>query len=384
MSWAQTLTWNFFYSNRNTGSPRSRAHQLPPNSATQLQRDEKVAVMDQSMSPRGPQIPQIIASRPPGLSINLPPEISARLFQIYFNYVHPLWPILYKPMYASLDYVNPTIMMAPALVAAIFAVASGVEKQQALATNTIIQKYPEPRSFAEEAIDLLLQGTRGTTEPGLSGFSTIEPSILSCQVLTLLSLQHHGAADYSRAGVLCGLASTMAIELKLHRPDITGDSNSRETRSRLWWNLFILEKNIAFELGRPVLLRVEETDCPYPSVSEADEFELMSVFARDQGSPEQARSTSIKLRTISGLHTTIDLSLIIERLCREVYGLTSRKRIRVNDGYAEGTRNEIWRSLKDWERDIEASALQLDLSENLTSVPATITNYVVSSTFSVL
>jgi hypothetical protein len=37
---------------------------------------------------------------------------------------------------------------------------------------------------------------------------------------------------------------------------------------------------MSFEMGRPVVLRSEETDCPYPSVSEADEFELIPPIDR--------------------------------------------------------------------------------------------------------
>jgi hypothetical protein len=40
---------------------------------------------------------------------------------------------------------------------------------------------------------------------------------------------------------------------------------------------------------------------------------------------------------------------------------------------------DLWYALKEWEREMEASPLRLDLSKDLTSVPAAITNYVVSS-----
>ena len=79
-----------------------------------------------------------------------------------------------------------------------------------------------------------------------------------------------------------------------------------------------------------VLLRAEETDTPYPSVSEADEFELMSTQAGNQQASGQFRNTSIKLRTLSGLHSTIELSKIFERVAREIYGIVARRTIREN------------------------------------------------------
>jgi hypothetical protein len=267
-------------------------------------------------------------------------------------------------------------MMPPALVAAIFSIASCVDRPQQYATNTIVQRYPEPFQFFEEALDLIQQG-KESEKPQL--LNALAPSITNCQVLTILSLQQHGVAEYSRAAILCGLASAMAIEMRLHRPYESNDPIQSEVHSRLWWNLYILEKMSSTEMGRPVMLRYEETDCPYPSVSEADEFELMSTQAGNQGLSGQIRNTAIKLRTLSGLHSTIRLSIILEKISREIYGLSSRKVIRDNQASGEAKRMDLWYALKEWEREMEESPLRLDLSKDLTSVPAAITNYVVSS-----
>jgi len=218
---------------------------------------------------------------------------------------------------------------------------------------------------------LQVSGEGGTQQFG----NVLTPSITNCQVLTILSLQQHGTAEYSRAGVLCGLASAMAIEMRLHRALESNDPIKGEVHSRLWWNLYVLEKMISCEMGRPVLLRREETDCPYPSADEADEFELMSMnFGRG---PAPFLNTPIKLRSISGLHTTIQLSFIMERIAREIYGVAARKRIREDQAVGEAKRQELQYVLQDWEREMDASPLRLDLSKSLTSVPASVTNYVV-------
>lgn len=289
----------------------------------------------------------------------------------YFNCIHPLWPLLYKPLYASLDYASPTDAIPPALVAAIFAIASCVDRSQP-ATNSIVQKYPEPSQFFEEALDLLQLGSDGNIQ---QLGNVLTPSITNCQVLTILSLQQHGTAEYSRAAILCGLASAMAIEMRLHRAWEGDNPIKGEVQSRLWWNLYVLEKMISCEMGRPVLLRREETDCLYPSANEADEFELMSTnFGRGSA---QSLDQSIKLRSISGLHTTIQLSFIMERIAREIYGINARKRIRADQAAGEAKRQELSCILQAWEEDMDASALRLD-RQNFNSVPASVTNYVVS------
>jgi len=111
-------------------------------------------------------------------------------------------------------------------------------------------------------------------------------------------------------------------------------------------------------------------------VSESDEFELMSP--QPQMSAGQSRNSSIKMQTISALHTTISLSLILERVYRQVYGIAARKAIREDQIAGERLRLQLWLELQNWEKDINASSLRLDLSDELTSVPPTITNNVVS------
>ncbi|KAH6711870.1 fungal-specific transcription factor domain-containing protein [Leptodontidium sp. MPI-SDFR-AT-0119] len=318
-----------------------------------------------------------IPPRPAPSSVrNVSTELSSRLLQTYFNCLHPLWPMLYKPLYTSMDYGSPTDIMHPALVAAIFCIASCVDRPMQHAPNTIVQKYPEPGQFLQEALDILQQGSDGNKEPQM--INALSPSITACQVLTILCLQQHGVAEYAQAAVFCSLAAGMAIDLRLHRQDESDDPIQVEVKSRLWWNLYVLDKMISSDMGKPVLLRAEETDCRYPSVSEADEFELMSAQAGGQHNSGQFRNTSIKLRTLSGLHSTIELSKIFERVSREIYGIVARKAIRENQAAGQAKRMELWAVLQEWEREMEASPLRLDLSKDLTSVPAAVTNYVIN------
>jgi len=176
-----------------------------------------------------------------------------------------MWPLLYKPLWTSLDYTWPSQRIPAPLVLAIFAIASCVDNAQSSAANTQEKRNcPEPKVFFEEALYVLQQGTGSdyTRQP----MNVFVPSITNCQVLVILALQQHGVAEYGRAAILGGLAAAMAIELRIHRAYEPNDPVEREVRSRLWWNLYILEKMMSGEMGRPVLLRSEETDNPWPSV----------------------------------------------------------------------------------------------------------------------
>ncbi|ESZ96994.1 hypothetical protein SBOR_2626 [Sclerotinia borealis F-4128] len=308
-------------------------------------------------------------------------EVSKRLFQTYFDCIHPLWPILYKPMYTSFDYTYPSPSIPNVLASAMFAIAACVDRHQPFRQafdDAHVTSAAEPHFYFEEALSLL-QRSNGSNDKTLKNAFT--PSIVNCQTLTILALQQHGVAEYSRAALFCGLASSMAIELRLHRPHESDDPQS-EIRYRLWWNLFILEKMISCEMGRPVMLRVEETDTPHPSTSEADEFELLPTTMKRQSTPNV--HTAGKMRTLSVLVTTIKLVVIMERLSREIYGLFSRRAIRDNRVFGETKRMEIWSAFQKWEESIEASPLRLDLSNNLTSVPGVVTNYVVMHSGTIL
>lgn len=264
-------------------------------------------------------------------------------------------------------------MMPSALVAAIFAIASCIDRPSQYTPNTIVQKYPTPEEFLDDALHALQAGADGREGQMINALT---PSITACQVLTILSLQQHGVAEFARAATLSSLASGMAIDLRLHRHSEADDAIQAEIKSRLWWNLYILDKLIANEMGKPIFLRTEDTDCPVPSAEEADEFELMYTKA-STATAHGARRLAIKLRTISGLHSTIALCKNIERIIREVYGVNVRKAIRDDQVAGEAKRMELWLILQEWERDMETSPLRLDLSKDLTSVPAAITNYVV-------
>jgi hypothetical protein len=113
---------------------------------------------------------------------------------------------------------------------------------------------------------------------------------------------------------------------------------------------------------------------PWPSTSESDEFELMTVPSKEESGQTRA-SMSVKLRTISALHTTISLSIIIEDVYRLIYGLSARKAIRENPVSGDRIRLDLWGRLIQWERDLPAP-LTLDL-EQLNSVPGTVTNVVI-------
>lgn len=242
-------------------------------------------------------------------------------------------------------------------------------------TSAILYQPGKTASEFVHAAILELQRDE-STPTGFSAISMFKPSITNCQVLTILALQQHGVAEFARAGILCSLAAAMAIELRLHRNIWTHDEVEKEVASRLWWNLFILDKMLASEMGRPIVLHADDSDAPYPSTSESDEFELFTLTSQRK-SIRQEGVPALKLRTLSSFHTTIDMTKLMEKIMRMVYSFGARELIRKDRAVGDNIRMSLSAEIEKWEQNVEASPLRLDLTKESMAPPAIVTNYVV-------
>lgn len=98
------------------------------------------------------------------------------------------------------------------------------------------------------------------------------PSIESTTALAFLSLRETGAGRPSQAAHYCWTACRMVMDLGLHRQaemaQIMGPSFTKmedEYRRRVYWSVYVIDKMMAVQLGRPPVLRDAESDCPLPS-----------------------------------------------------------------------------------------------------------------------
>lgn len=267
---------------------------------------------------------------------------SKRLLQAYFSFVHPTWPIIYKPLYDSVNHQTITGMLPRPVLYAMFAiVASSPLDPKASQDDT-----PSAAFFFEQAMQSMRNSADGqetSSDDSLDLFRSIRPSLEHCQVLTLLALQQHIHADSSRAYTLVNMAITMAIELRLDRVSVDKEgATSNQVKSRLWWALFVLEKTIASPLWRPFRLRTEDAGTPLPSVNESDEYELLQIRLPNNGGP-----VSTKAHTISGFHVAIQLAKIMDKMYQQIYSFTNRAKIREDPQTGEVFRLKLWEELQD-------------------------------------
>lgn len=312
------------------------------------------------------------------------PEHAVQLFERYFRHIHPIWPLLYKPIYDPIGYHGLAEYLPKSVSYAIFAIAICLHEETETARSTLTAGDGtltplldvSANHFFESALLELQSGKQGKKDMNM--LHALRPSIPHCQTLTILALQQHGVAEFPRASLLCNLAATMAIDLRLHRCCGPEGSVERQVGSRLWWNIYVLEKMMSFEMGRPMAWRFEEADAPFPSTEESDEFEL---FRPPKEGARDARHLAPlqKLQTLTAFHTTIDLCRLMERVSCEIYSLGARRMIKESPKSGDATRMRLWRDVQEWRLQRQNSALCLDLGRDGAMLPVVVTNHVVSA-----
>jgi hypothetical protein len=283
--------------------------------------------------------------------------VSQRLFSAYFANIHSIWPILYTPMYDCGNGNLQSDAFSSAVLYAVYAIAACVESTNDKSSAATDDKTPPPAVFFEAA--LLALKKKQSDQSHLSAvfhpLNFICPSIESCQTLAILALQQHGLGEASNAAMLCNTAAGMAIELRLNesRP-LDADYITTQTASRLWWNLYVLDKVLACGLGRPFMLHADDIAARYPSAAESDEFQLLQFRRASDG--EVIR---VKSHCISGFNLTIGICFILEDVLRATCSVTSKQRICKNFEAAEALRMSLWGRLQSCNDDLSRSAVGL-------------------------
>lgn len=274
-------------------------------------------------------------------------EENDRLFRYYWQGFHPFYPILYKPWFSGFARDELREMLEPSLLFAIYAIAACVVPGNALQSSA--------DTLGESAHKLNLERAQLFCQAAESRVfaKRLRPDIASIQTCWLLSLYSHGTGDLSRAWNFQNLASSMAVDMGLHRwpiyrPEIVQDRVQRETRIRVIWHCYIVDKLLCAEMGRPVGLRAKDIDVPLLSETEEDEFELWSDQTEMQSTAHQVATAAPwrRLHAPSCLNWGVHLFKIVERILDEVHSLR-RKALLRRQG-KEQVLAELDRQLTEW------------------------------------
>ncbi|CDZ98334.1 Zn(2)-C6 fungal-type DNA-binding domain [Phaffia rhodozyma] len=232
-------------------------------------------------------------------SFELPLHLQDQLLSLYFTHIHNVWPLIYKPSFHPAT--SPPLLLLAMLAAA-----------------SVIPTASQPVLTPVEA-DLLFEEAQSTlSESSVS-------HIHSVQALLLFTHRQISRGMNTEAYGLSCQAIGMALELGLHtgmtsnskRPDPIFEAE-KETRSRVFWCCYVMDKTFSEETGRPHLLRGRTASVPFPSELQADEFELWpppSVYIPQNLASSADRTPNIqrvRSRTISCFNATCRLAYLVE------------------------------------------------------------------------
>ncbi|CAO3641602.1 unnamed protein product [Cunninghamella blakesleeana] len=194
---------------------------------------------------------------------------SDQLLKVYFAYIHPGLPVVNKVFflrqYRSLSSDYPS---APLLNAMYGAALRYIETCKVFGDNTAVQDalgceiadFQIPEGGSEKFFENLIAYCKGK----------YNPNIATIQAL-VITQNHRASMDTKVTGawLINAAAIRMAQDLGLHRSSELWDipESEKETRRRVWWAVYIMDKWSAASTGRPQTIFDEDCDELYPSDS---------------------------------------------------------------------------------------------------------------------
>ncbi|KAJ3153480.1 hypothetical protein HDU89_000507 [Geranomyces variabilis] len=191
----------------------------------------------------------------------VPPEATAELLQLFFQYLHPIMPLIHKPTF----YANPA-SHSPLLLNAMYALAARFSSHPSIKTESCYNAGDLFYIKAREMVDHYMDVPNAST------------------VTALLILANYAAESDrgSAAWMYSGMAIRMAQELKLNvEPDFE-DSFApaadltwldKESRRRLWWNCFVLDRYAGAAADRSMIINEKDCKVYLPSLEQYWESE---------------------------------------------------------------------------------------------------------------
>ncbi|KAL1889765.1 hypothetical protein Cpir12675_005669 [Ceratocystis pirilliformis] len=192
-------------------------------------------------------------------------EVTQHLLYHYYNSIHTMFPIIHWPsfreeidrMYAQ----GNGHRESPDFLAIFFAV---------LALGSLSSTEPPPHHYAHRVYQQgeLLEAARKLVDPwATSG------TLNHVKALTLMVIAFNEVNLKTGAFMWLGAAIRTAQSIGLYAE--TGSSVGFvevEMRRRVWWTLYVLDRSMSAEMGRPVM--IDDTDCDIPLPAGVDDHYL--------------------------------------------------------------------------------------------------------------
>ncbi|CAG8529398.1 227_t:CDS:2 [Racocetra fulgida] len=167
----------------------------------------------------------------PELTILPSQEISEHLLETYFTHIHPLLPIIYKPIFFNRlkDRDNPPLL----LLNAIYALAARFSDRPELRKN-----LQDSQTAGDEFFD---------RAKALLDNDYDKSHITTIQALIIMALRDIRIDNTTRGWIYIGMAARMAQDLGIHRNNekwqpISLSHAEKEEQKRAFWSCFVIDR----------------------------------------------------------------------------------------------------------------------------------------------
>ncbi|KAI0028028.1 fungal-specific transcription factor domain-containing protein [Vararia minispora EC-137] len=239
-----------------------------------------------------------------------PRDLADALIGAYFLRFHFLCPIIDKPMFMRqyqviMDHTGDINLSRSetafiALVFAVFACAAPL--------------LDDPRLKGDKDDDGGMGMVYYERSLILSYISHASTQVAHVQCFVLLSSFLCSVNCLPQAWILTGQGLRIAQDLGMHRSPrrLNISAIEKETRRKIWWGVYTLDRMLALALGRPI--GAEDADCDVELPVAIDDEQLASYF---DGAPMQSEHPAL----MAGFAALCSLYGIAGRVMRQVYGV---------------------------------------------------------------
>ncbi|KAG0144126.1 hypothetical protein CROQUDRAFT_47765 [Cronartium quercuum f. sp. fusiforme G11] len=279
------------------------------------------------------------------------PETMVHLLEVYWTYVHPLVPVLYKPEFTAqfgkllttldsrqsggdrnLDWLaaltpTPAGDGNEAPIRPVISIFLLLVMFSLAARYSHISSGPPVDGEYWDAGDVYLAKAKK-----LLDYTYANGKLTTCQALVLFAYREIGIGAMAESWQYTGMAIRMAQDMGLFRdvdkwymPVKQFTKEEKQTRKRVWWACVVLDKYVSTYIGRPMMIFERDYDTAFVSEDEPDEHELWKGLRPDgscivnEGSEEEQRS-----HALSCFNRSASLSVLISRIIANLYAIRLR------------------------------------------------------------
>ncbi|KAF9012001.1 fungal-specific transcription factor domain-containing protein [Cyathus striatus] len=270
-------------------------------------------------------------------SSQLPPAVvQDHLLDLYFTYVHPSFPVIYKRLFfdahnsssttesphspasdgASGSPFNRRRHRVPTLLLLVMFSLAARYDETALPSPTDGSMWAAGDDYLDSA-KVILDGTYSSSRPS------------TCQALLLMGYREIGIGAMAQAWTYIGMAIRMAQDLGMHRSadgwarvDLGGRLFGNWElceRKRIWYGCVIMDKYVSTYIGRPLMIFERDFDTLMPSDNDDEEQEDWCLHPSDCLNGQQG--PGVPGRTISCFNASSSLSGILSMIVQGIYAV---------------------------------------------------------------